>query len=503
MSGTTAAFRTIGTPIPLALVLTLAWPSGEVAAQGPRPVVVGAITVDGRPVTTAAGIRVTPPGETRGTARTLREQDELLPGSILEMPLRTAVTLVTLNGTELTLQPGSRTRLNAVSPRGESFTQLFGEAWFTVVKTLDFFEVVHERFLAAVKGTEFRVSVDDQDVQFGWISGQFEVSRDVGITINGAAQRDTVLVTEEVSAEQQAVNHRRGVDEYLDDFDSSDDVERYFRDQLVEDELSGDSVVIAEGLTNLGTALVTVGRPAEAIPYHQRSLALHLALHPDGVHPAIARDYGKLGAAYAQLDDAPRSVEWYERSRNLLLEIYPDGVHPEIAVTDTNLGVEYGKLSEPRRAIAYFEDSLALLPRLYPVPEGSDPNPTAATAMAANFGNLGVEYGRLKEPRTAIDYFERALALHQQLHSDGLHPDIAADYVNLGVQHLALQEWPQAVEAYDRAVAVLLRLYPDGVHPYLVVAYRNLASVWRALGDAGRADEYTRREQDVATRLRQ
>jgi tetratricopeptide (TPR) repeat protein len=171
-------------------------------------------------------------------------------------------------------------------------------------------------------------------------------------------------------------------------------------------------------------------------------------------------------------------------------------------VNYTNLGVAYAKVGEPRRAIEYFEQSLALLPKLYSGADGVYPGIAADAAVAANLGNLGGEYGKLKEPRKAIEYFDKALALHLKLYPDGLHPDVAADYNNLGVQYVLLGDLVKAADSYDDALGLLLQLYADGVHPSIAMVYKNLASVWRARGDSARADEYVRKQKDTEAKLK-
>ena len=281
----------------------------------------------------------------------LTEHDSLAPGTVIEVPDRTVVKLVTSNGTEITLLPNSRTKLNAISANGESITQILGEAWFKVTRALNFFEVAHDRFLAAVKGTEFKVAADEREIQFVWIAGQIKVSRDVKVKIAGAPQGDPVTLTEDVSAERPRVRYQLNVDEYLRDFKTYRDVEEYFRNQVEEDERSGDQTRILQAWANLGTALVTIGKAKDAIDYFDRSLALHLQIYPDGVHPAIAGDYASLGIAYSDSVDARKAIGYFEQALALLLRLYPDGVHPEIAVNYTNLGVAYAKAGDPRRAI--------------------------------------------------------------------------------------------------------------------------------------------------------
>ena len=145
-----------------ALALILSWAHADAAAQDRPAVSVQSISVDGQPVKTVDGVRVTGPGESTAVSRELKENDALTPGTVIEVPDRTVVKLITANSTEITLQPRSRIRLNAVSASGESITQIIGEAWFKVVQALNFFEVTHGRFLAAVKGTEFKVAAGEK-----------------------------------------------------------------------------------------------------------------------------------------------------------------------------------------------------------------------------------------------------------------------------------------------------------------------------------------------------
>lgn len=484
-----------------AFALTLSYVPAVAAVQGAPAATVQSIHVNDRSVPNVE-VRLTLPGRATADKNVLTQRDSLAAGTVIEVPNQTVVKLVTSNGTEITLRPNSRTKLNAVSANGESITQIFGEVWFKVTRALNFFEVTHDRFLAAVKGTEFRVASDGQEVQFAWIAGRIEISRDVKVRIAGAQQTEPVTLTEEVSAERPRLRYQLNVDEYLRDFKTYRDVEEYFRNQVEEEQRGGDQTRILQAWANLGTALVSIGKANDALEYFSRSLARHLQLYPDGFHPAIAGDYARLGLAYSESNDARRAIGYFEQALVLLLRLYPDGIHPDIAVNYTNLGLAYAKVGDPRRAIGYFEQSLALLPKLYSGADAVYPGVVADAAMAANLGNLGGEYGKLKEPRRAIEYFDRALALHLKLYTDGKHPDVAFDYNNLGVQYLQLRDFEKATDAYDRALVLLLQLYPDGAHPSIALVYGNLASVWRARGDRTRADDYARKQKDTEAKLK-
>jgi tetratricopeptide (TPR) repeat protein len=484
-----------------ALALTFCCIPAIAAAQA-GAVTVESIQVDGKAVRAADGVRLTAPGRTTAEKRELKQNDSLAPGTVIEVPARTTVKLVTSNRTEITLLPNSRTKLNTISAKGESITQILGEAWFKVTRALSFFEVAHDRFLAAVKGTEFKVAADGRDIQFVWIAGEIKVSRDVKVAIGGTPRGEPVTVVEEVSAQSRQVRYPLDADESRKDFQTTGEVEQYFRTELANAEKSGDQSRVLQEWNNLGTALVTIGRAREAIGYFERSLLSHAKMYPDRFHPAIADDYGRLGIANTESGEPRTAIGYFEQALKLLRQLYPDGLHPEIAVNLTNLGVAYAKTGAPNRAIESFEQSLALLPRLYSGPEGVHPGVVPDAAMAANLGNLGSEYGKLKETSKAIDYFERALALHLKLYPGGVHPDIASDYNNLGVQYLQLRDFGKSVDAYDRALALLLQLYADGVHPSIALVYKNLASVWRARGNAARADDYAKRQQETEARLK-
>jgi hypothetical protein len=181
--------RLTGSLFPALAVSALLW-SCLPAAAGQQAVTVRSLHVDNAQVQSVDGVRLTAPGQATAETRVLRENDSLAPGTVIEVPDRTMVRLVTSNGTEITLLAKSRTKLNTISAKGESITQIIGEAWFKVTRALDFFEVAHDRFLAAVKGTEFKVTADDREIQFGWVEGLIKVSRDVRIRIAGAAQED-------------------------------------------------------------------------------------------------------------------------------------------------------------------------------------------------------------------------------------------------------------------------------------------------------------------------
>ena len=86
------------------LALLLFCLPADAAAQGEQAVTVRSIRVDNAQVQTVDGVRLTAPGQATAEKRELKENDSLVPGTVIEVPDRTVVKLVTSNGTEITLQ---------------------------------------------------------------------------------------------------------------------------------------------------------------------------------------------------------------------------------------------------------------------------------------------------------------------------------------------------------------------------------------------------------------
>ena len=187
----------------------------DAAAQEGRAAIVQSIRVDNRSVQTVDGVRVTAPGGAAAEKRVLTEHDSVGSGHRDRGSDRTVVKLVTSNGTEITLFPTVEPNSTRSAPAAKSITQILGEAWFKVTRALSFFEVVHDRFLAAVKGTEFKVAANEREVQFVWLAGHITVSRDVRSRSEEHRQRDPVTLSEDVSAERPLVRYQLNVDEYL------------------------------------------------------------------------------------------------------------------------------------------------------------------------------------------------------------------------------------------------------------------------------------------------
>jgi hypothetical protein len=235
----------------LAVALTTV-PATSRAAPCPAAACVETLEVEGKSVAETNDVLVRGVDESRDRKVLVKAGVTFAEGTTVEAPSRPRVrlVLVTRNGNRVTLQPGARLRIEVAGERGERFAQVLGEARFSVTRALSFFEVAHEKFLAAVKGTEFTVTVDEaqSEIRYGWIHGEVVVEHEVVVSIGSEeddsddeddAGETTVIEREVLSDANQELRYRLGPREYLKTFKTFRDAEGFFREQLAQDEKSG------------------------------------------------------------------------------------------------------------------------------------------------------------------------------------------------------------------------------------------------------------------------
>jgi tetratricopeptide (TPR) repeat protein len=185
--------------------------------------------------------------------------------------------------------------------------------------------------------------------------------------------------------------------------------------------------------TNLGMALYDQGKPAEAMPYFERSLKL------GGEDPGPRND---LGLALAKLGRLPEALSQYEAALRL---------RPTFAEAHNNLGLLLSEMNRPAEALSHLETALRLKPGL--------------ATVHFNLGNTLAQMGRMEE---AIVRFEQAIRMN---------PKDAAAYTNLGNVFVQTGRPSEAIRRYETAT----RLDPNDA-----MAQYNLAMV---LAQNGRTSE--------------
>jgi len=533
-------------PAALALAGVL-WCAGPAfSAPCPAPVCIESVEVDGRPAAEGPDVMLRAADDAREHKVVVTAGTPVAEGTVIEAPVRPRVRLrlVTRNGNTITLQPGGRLRVENVGERGERYTQLLGETRFAVTRALSFFEVAHDRFLAAVKGTEFGVAIDDKqaEIRFEWVKGEVLVEHEVSVTIeeqdSGASADDddadgAVLVEREFLSEARGeLRYRLGPRQYLKEFRTFRDAEQYFREQLAQDEKSGDPQRIQRGLLALGTILDTIGKPKAALAVLERALELVAIQKDESREALLAR---RIGLTYRDLKEYPKATAMLQRWLSIEERRSRSGLSLGVARAYTALGRTAGYAGDARGWVASVERAVAVHKRLDP---GEEREETAAGyknladaywaagqrenamplyraslalkqklqpsgvnwAIANSLRDLGLRHVEMGETDAGIGYLQKALDGRMTLFG-GVHPSIAVSYDDLGRAYDRAGDRVRALANFGKALDLRLQLFPDGVHRSIARSYLNLSRVARDSGDAKSADQYEMRARDVRSKL--
>jgi protein O-mannosyl-transferase len=159
---------------------------------------------------------------------------------------------------------------------------------------------------------------------------------------------------------------------------------------------------------NLGSELVQIGEPDDAIQYLRRAIELK---------PDYVQAYYNLGTALTVTGHYDEAVRNFRRA----LELQPDympGRH--------NLGLVLQRLGSLEEALAEFNATL----------------PADDEVLQANF-NVGNVLVKLGQPREAIAYYRNAIILQ---------PELAQAHFNLANTLASLGETNEAIESYQQAI---------------------------------------------------
>ncbi len=533
-----------------ASVLALLASLPAAAAPCYAPVCIDSIEVDGQPAPQAAGVSLRGLLDAQDRKTTVVTGQALPEGMTLETPTRprVALKLVSRNGNTISLEPGARLRIETAGAGGERYSQLLGQARFAVVRALGFFEVAHDRFLAAVRGTEFAVALDPKltEIRYRWFKGEVLIEQQVPVEVirpksapadeeGGAPRTDTrddagdsaaVFVERKVlSAASPELSFRLNPEEYLRQFSTFGDAEQFFRDQLAGDERSGDPRRVQQGMMALARILNIIGKPRAALEVLQRAADRAAASRDDELESALAR---QMGDTYRSLGDGPATVAAMRRmlaieerrakgspSQNLAFahialgralgmtgdargwvrevelalaihrSVDPSEARQPIAAAIKNLADAQWAAGDRPAALANYRKTHALKQQL---------EPSGVSAPIANgWRDLGLRTLEMGDPAGAAELLQKALETRRALFKDGLHPAVAFAWDDLGLARERSGDWAGAKAAYREALQMRQQLFPDGAHPSIVRSWRNLMRVARASGDqAGAAQAQAR-----------
>jgi CHAT domain-containing protein/tetratricopeptide (TPR) repeat protein len=244
--------------------------------------------------------------------------------------------------------------------------------------------------------------------------------------------------------------------------------------------------------------------PELLTPALRDALVAGWAVGDEGVRPAylaLLRLYGQekkdepaLGfAAFFPAWVAQRARQ-YPLALRLFQEAYQHfatGKEPTWEAASLNyMGVVYEAQGEHASALDYYQRALAMRQKLY---DGPHPG------IARTFNNIGTVCSQQGEYPKALDYFQRALAMYQELY-EGPHPGIARNLNNVGGVYEAQGEYAKALDYLQRALAMEQKLY-NGPHSLIADCLDNIGACYSDSGDQAKALDYHQRALAMRQKL--
>ncbi|MGB0129735.1 MAG: tetratricopeptide repeat protein, partial [Rhodocyclaceae bacterium] len=372
------------------------------------------------------------------------------------------------------------------------------------------------------------------------VKGEVVIEQEVPVVIGEADDspdeddEGPVFIERQIlSAARPQLRYRLAPRQYLKIFRTYGDAEQFFRDQLAQDEKSGNPRQVQNGLLGLATILNAVGKPKEAVPLFERALALAAENRNTEREVRLCR---RLGATYRDgLKDFAKATAMYQRALAIQQRRTPSGASVGLAQAYTALGRTAGYAGDTSAWVASMEKAVAIHRRLDPGerrmttakgyknladaygaagrrddalrvyrqtlalkqklrPGGRDPS------LARSLGDLGQSYVQMGKPAAGLPYLRQALQMRVELF-DGSHPSIANSHDDLGRAYARAGDAARALASFRQALDLRLKLYPDGAHPSLLRSYRNLGKAAREAGNTKAAEEYEARAKEMKEEL--
>ncbi len=150
-----------------------------------------------------------------------------------------------------------------------------------------------------------------------------------------------------------------------------------------------------------------------------------------------------------------------------------------------NLGVIYDRQGDAATALEYYNKVIAL--------GHSD------QSIAATYNNIGLIYHNLSDYTNALQYFTKALEIDKKTVGER-HPSTGSVYNNMGMVHQTLGDYSRAMECYTTALDIFEQAFGKE-STKVSAAYSNIGQVYNQLGQTARALEYDLKAIDIDKRL--
>ena len=206
----------------------------------------------------------------------------------------------------------------------------------------------------------------------------------------------------------------------------------------------------------------------------------------------------KQGLEY-QADQGP---EYYEQC---LARIQAFGLdnHPDVALVLRNVGIAYHNLGNDAQALEYYQQALQMRQELHKRENHADVA-VALSDVGDAYKGLGhyaqaFEYYQqalqmrqeLHEYAEALEHSKQALQMRQELHKRENHADVAAAMRTVAIAYQNLNKYTQALEYYQQALQMYQEVHEKKDHADVARNLRNVGVAYRNLGKHTESLEYS------------
>jgi len=248
-----------------------------------------------------------------------------------------------------------------ITNKGEAYYQLFGKIRYVVIpKAVEFFNVYHAKYLAAVEGTVFVINVDlkNKEIECTAEQGTFTVTREYKVK---AGDKDIeglkeIVIVSDREGKQRTVKYKLGVDEAFQVFKNYEDVLAYFKEHLKKDEQEGNKLKIIAAKNNIGRTFLRLAKYDEAIKIFAPILKEATVLQNE---EWIATASGNLGVAWDSKGEYEKAIEFYQKALSIDEKVF-GSQHPKVAIRYNNLGAAWDSKGEYDKAIEFFQKALKI-----------------------------------------------------------------------------------------------------------------------------------------------
>ncbi|HNP18325.1 MAG TPA: tetratricopeptide repeat protein [Fulvivirga sp.] len=215
----------------------------------------------------------------------------------------------------------------------------------------------------------------------------------------------------------------------------------YFYQVLSIYEKNQDSVKLGRVYNNVGLILTELGRIEETIEYYDKSLKMKIAFK-DSL--GLSSTYSNLGLAYDQLGQNDKALEYYRISLKL------DEKHNDyngLFVDMSNIGENYMSRDNYDSAAHYFEKAMSLFNQV--------DDPYHKAELLEQFARLNRAQGKYSR---AIEKHNNSISFAESIEAKSV---IANNYNGLSKVYKALGQLDKSLEYYEKYVALHEELFNE------------------------------------------